>query len=403
VSRNIVERIRQFNQGRLPDLVKFKLAKLRGSPFVFFRGTCHLFCEDWSASSVAALNAAPLAWLCGDLHLENFGTYKGDNRLVYFDVNDFDESALAPLTWDLARFVTSLFVAAPELQLTAANAGALAHQFLVAYADTLARGQIRSIERPTAVGLVRKLLHALKLRRRAAFLDGHTEVKAAGRRFKFDHEHQLLASTVERTRVSRCIERLGRRQDAVDFFKVLDVARRVAGTGSLGLVRYIVLMEGRGSPNRNFVLDMKEARASALRPYLTAPQPPWASEAERVVVNQARFQSMPPALLTTVTLGRRHFIVRELQPLQDRVSLADWDGRLSRASKVVQTMAEVTAWGHLRCSGRQGSAIADELMAFGRAPGWQAELLHYARGYAAQVAADYKEYAAAYDQTTGFS
>ncbi len=400
MSRNIVERIRQHNAQGLPDMVQLKLAKLRSSPFAFLRGTCHLFYEDWPAAW--PLNAAPLAWLCGDLHLENFGTYKGDNRLTYFDVNDFDESALAPLTWDVARFVASLFVAAPELQMTAAEAAVLARRFLSTYAHTLALGQIRGMERPTATGLVRRLLRALKHRRRADFLDGRTQVKDSRRRLKFDQEHLLVASRVERTRIGRCIDRLGRRQGAPEFFKPLDVARRVAGTGSLGLTRYAILVEGKGSPDQNFILDMKEERPSSLLASLTVPQPAWASEAERVVVNQARFQSMPPALLTAVTMGRRHFIVRELQPLEDRVNLAEWDGRLSRAAKVMVTMAEVTAWGHLRCGGRQGSATADELMAFGRAPGWPAEILHYARGYAAQVVADFKEYAAAYDQTTGF-
>jgi len=69
---------------------------------------------------------------------------------------------------------------------------------------------------------------------------------------------------------------------------------------------------------------------------------------------------------------------------------------------VIQTMAEVTAWGHLRCSGRQGSGIADELMAYGNARGWQADVLRYARTYAAQAIADYKEYSAAYDKAAGF-
>ena len=28
----------------------------------------------------------PISWLCGDLHLENFGSFNRDNRLVYFDM-----------------------------------------------------------------------------------------------------------------------------------------------------------------------------------------------------------------------------------------------------------------------------------------------------------------------------
>src|SRR5712671_315 len=58
-----------------------------------------------------ALDDAPLVWVCGDLHLENFGSFHGDDGRANFDVNDFDEAALAPASWDLARLLTSLHLA----------------------------------------------------------------------------------------------------------------------------------------------------------------------------------------------------------------------------------------------------------------------------------------------------
>lgn len=72
---SVAERIRHFNNGRDAKRLKLKYKAMRKGPFPFFRGTCHLFYEDWPTE--APLNHAPLAWLCGDLHLENFGTYKG--------------------------------------------------------------------------------------------------------------------------------------------------------------------------------------------------------------------------------------------------------------------------------------------------------------------------------------
>ncbi|HAN57343.1 MAG TPA: DUF2252 domain-containing protein, partial [Betaproteobacteria bacterium] len=63
-----------------------KYRNLRSNPFVFLRGTCHLFYDRLPRDRV--LDRAPLTWICGDLHIENFGSYKGDNRLVYFDMND---------------------------------------------------------------------------------------------------------------------------------------------------------------------------------------------------------------------------------------------------------------------------------------------------------------------------
>ncbi len=75
-------------------MVQIKYKLMTENMFRFFRGTCHLFYEDLSKTNT--IPPAPLTWICGDLHLENFGSYKGDNRLVYFDLNDFDESILAP-------------------------------------------------------------------------------------------------------------------------------------------------------------------------------------------------------------------------------------------------------------------------------------------------------------------
>jgi uncharacterized protein (DUF2252 family) len=102
---DVVETIRRFNAGRDPQRLAMKYRALRTSPFSFLRSTCHLFYERLPSEPL--LREVPPAWSCGDLHLENFGSYKGDDRLVYFDVNDFDEAALAPLTWDGVRFLTS--------------------------------------------------------------------------------------------------------------------------------------------------------------------------------------------------------------------------------------------------------------------------------------------------------
>jgi uncharacterized protein (DUF2252 family) len=83
------------------------------------------------------------------------------------------------------------------------------------------------------------------------------------------------------------------------FFRVCDVARRIAGTGSLGVERYVILVEGRGSPNSNALLDLKIAQPSALAPYVKQKQPRWHSAAERVVAVQQRLQAASPARLAS--------------------------------------------------------------------------------------------------------
>lgn len=62
-------------------------------------------------------------------------------------------------------------------------------------------------------------------------------------------------------------------QPVPDFFSVVDVARRIAGTGSLGLERYVILVRGRGALDSNFLLDLKLTPGSALAPYVPTAQP----------------------------------------------------------------------------------------------------------------------------------
>jgi uncharacterized protein (DUF2252 family) len=176
------------------------------------------------------------------------------------------------------------------------------------------------------------------------------------------------------------------------FFSVLDVAHRMAGTGSLGRERYVILVEGKGSPNQNYLLDLKAASPSSLQPYVTLAQPPWSQEAERIITVQQRLQGMPPALLSAIEQDGRSYVLRELQPLEDRVEVGRSGGKLGRLKKVARTMGELTAWAQLRSSGRQGSDNADALIQFGKETQWQKAILNYAQAYAQQVEADHREF-----------
>jgi uncharacterized protein (DUF2252 family) len=120
-SLDLLERLITFNTGLLPDMLELKYEAMAENVFRFFRGACHLFYED--LAKAAPLPLSPLAWICGDLHIENFGSYKGDNKLVYFDLNDFDEGLLAPASYELARMVTSIFIAFDSLKIAPEKAG----------------------------------------------------------------------------------------------------------------------------------------------------------------------------------------------------------------------------------------------------------------------------------------
>ena len=390
-SRDVAIRIERFNAGREPERLALKYREMCNSPFSFFRGSAHLFWEDLDARK-SALPDSPTIWACGDLHLENFGSYQGDNGLSYFDINDFDEAALAPSIWELSRFVTSVYVAAPTLGFSRASANELVKLFLDAYRTALAHGKAHLVERDTATGMVKTLLEQVKKRKRTRLVESRTNWKKRRRRLRIDGKHTLPATDDQRADVTRWLGKFARSQPDPGFFKILDVARRVAGVGSLGLDRYIVLVRGDGGSDGNAIIDAKWPAPSSLANFDRLPQPTWKSEPDRVVAVQRRMQGTAPALLDAVTIGRGGYVLRELQPSKDRLTLREARGRPGRLRSVISTMAHVTAWAQLRSGGRQGSAVADDLIAFANDSGWQRPLVDYGRLYADKVERDYEAF-----------
>jgi len=94
----------------IPADIHLKHDRMRADLFSFMRATFYLWVVDWK-HVCAHLNEAPHIMAVGDLHIENFGTWRdGEGRLVW-GVNDFDEAARMPYTIDLVRLATSALVA----------------------------------------------------------------------------------------------------------------------------------------------------------------------------------------------------------------------------------------------------------------------------------------------------
>ncbi len=354
---NTVERILDFNQGRDPERLAIKYRLLGASPCAFFRGTSHLFYED-----LIDPPTAPLVWSSGDAHIENFGVYKGDNRLVYFDYNDFDESALAPATWELLRMLTGILVSGVQ---------ANPEFFLDDYAAELATGKSRWVERATASGSVRKLVYSLKGRSRKAQLNHRTVLKKRSRAVRTDGSFALPLHEGESDMLKS------------HFSRLVSAGRRIAGNGSLGVSRFILLVED------DYLLDLKEARPSILARH--HPQPEWPSEAHRIVEIQRRMQAISPAFLHPVELAGKSYVLRELVPREDRIRLEN----VTTIGPLLRTEASVMAWSQLRSGGRQGSATIDDLIAFSREHGWRKALLELARHHADLILHQYEEFKAA--------
>lgn len=395
----------EYNAGRDPERLTRKLDAIAADPFSFFRGTNNLYAA--SLADAALLHDAPRTLVCGDLHLENFGSFKGDNGLVYFDMNDFDEALAAPFTVDLVRVLSSLQVASFSWKLADEDAHNLCRRFLDTYAAALVDGKPRWVERATATGIVRNLLRGLRKRNRAAYLADRTERNGNRVTLRIDGRRTLRASKEEARRARRILEAYGQQGNGQRFIAI-DVARRIAGTGSLGLERYSVLARPENDPSTLRLIDIKLSVPSVWDDVLgdACSVAPWRSQAGRVVDIQRLSQAISPALLRGVVYGAKgekpkSYVVKSLQPTADRVALGSGKNVVANLDDALQTMARVAAWCHLRGCGRHGTDLVEKVQDYAAGTAWRKSALKLAAHGKDVSLKQWAEFAEDYRQARG--
>ena len=390
------ERLLKFNKDLLPDMVQLKYQLKSENAFRFFRGTCHLFYED--LSKVRKFPSSPPTWICGDLHLENFGSFKGNNRMVYFDLNDFDEAILAPLCWEVSRALTSIFVAFNTLKIKPAEAEKVARLFLKTYSEVLAGGKAYYIDPRTATGIVKSFIKTVKKRKESDFIQHLCKVKGSGLKIAIDNKMHFEVDKTLKAELKQLIsDWMKNTREWPNNYIVKDAAFRVAGTGSVGLKRYMFLLQSTKDKKKLVFVEMKQTRSSSLAPYITIKQPTWKSEAERLIFIKQKMQNISPALLSQIIFKNDVYVLQEMQPVADKINFKLIEESDDDLERVIKDMAMLTASSQIRSGGIKGSSIIDELVAFGNQSDWQESLLNYAIKYSNQVANDYKQYLSDYN------
>src|SRR5262245_17077176 len=248
--RDPVTEFRRFNRAfahRNPDLMRSKIARMAEGPFAFFRGTFHLYAADVlsGAGGMLALlgNTGAEMDLVGDVHAENFGTFKADDRRYHYDVNDFDETTTGRFDFDVCRLATSHFLAARERDAPLPRAVAITLAGVTAYAEALRRwlGKNKPAEldlndrATTDSPAIDHLLAASVAAKRPAFIEKLTELKGKKRLIRRSAKYYNLPGA-QREQALRLVadfrERHGHAQKD-SFWEVEDVCGRVSGIGSM--------------------------------------------------------------------------------------------------------------------------------------------------------------------------
>ena len=350
----VLEAILQYNQHRKPKLVRLKLRRMLEDPFTFFRGAIHLFARDWS--ELCPPEVGPDILICGDLHLENFGAYRTAEGDFRYDINDFDDAAVGPCSLDLVRCTTSIFLAAEQWKLTPTEATGMAlaylNQYRRAILEATRAGAVGEVAPRSGHGAIWELLGSTANGIQESLLERNTRRKANGKLMIRRTDNHPALSRKRSEPIREAIEAYGETVKQPEIFRVLDVTGRISGVGSLGVRRYLALIEGEGAPDGHRLIDIKQVEPSALLGHIqpTAPeQPDWGGdEAHRIVQAQTILQGHPAAGLDALHINERPYRIREMIPDENRSSLDRFRKQPAKLREAVDTAGRLTAWSHLR-------------------------------------------------------
>jgi uncharacterized protein (DUF2252 family) len=387
------------NEGRVERLVPVRVGRMAASPFAFLRGAAAVMAGDFA--QLPSTGITPV--ICGDAHLSNFGFYASPERDLVFDLNDFDEAHPGAWEWDLRRLVTSVWVAGRHNGASEDECGDAVTRCVTHYRDHLAhlaeepllrrayeRIDLDRLRSTTSESSMRHEIDRAERRARKRTSDRalprFTESAPDGRRIVAEpplitrpdpaqYERLLVALDDYLTTLSPQWRRV------LGGYRVVDVAHKVVGVGSVGLRAYIALCEG-SSPDDVVFLQLKQARRSVIAPYVHGDRAWHAHQGQRVVEYQKALQTVSDPLLGWTTVGERQYYVRQFRDMKGAVVVEGMDA--AGLGDYAGVCGLLLAKGHARTSG--ASMIAGYL---GHGDAAALALRRFARAYADQTERDH--------------
>ena len=364
------------------------------SPFSFFRGALPVMAYDLSLQPHTRI----FTQLCGDAHVQNFGAFAAPDGSLIFDLNDFDETISGPFEWDVKRMVTSILLAGDTASIRRRDSLAAAALFLNAYALmmrqfasmpilALARFQVHRIR---GVHPVRSILLQAERETPEHTLERLTRPAGHARVFRSLPPQLVPLVGKEAAHVLHGLKAYAatlqpERRHILSQFRPIAVAFKVVGTGSVGLRDYCIYLEGNGASDPLF-LQVKQAGASALAPYLPVHSGAAASQAQRVLEGQRAMQFQSDPLLGWTRLQGRDFLVRQLNDHKASIDISVL--KPQDLSAYAELCGEILARAHARAG---DSRIISGYI--GKGPRFRQGILDFATAYAAQTISDWKVFA----------
>lgn len=277
------------NAGRLQHLIPLRNERMSANVFAFYRGTAAIMAADLAAGVSTGINVMS----CGDAHVSNFGFYASPQRTIVFDLNDFDEAAVAPWEWDLKRLATSIVLAGEAAKKDAKVIDLALKACVLHYAKTLRSQVLMSPDQRFFSSLdisgsraqlpesSRKIIDkalkraAKKTSERAAKKLTHQVAEGELRFVQDAPTMEALDGTTARqvdSYFKAFIDKVGFDvAQLIGQYQIVDTARRVVGVGSVGTRCALALLQD-GDGNA-LIMQTKEAGASVLEEFGGVRQP----------------------------------------------------------------------------------------------------------------------------------
>jgi uncharacterized protein (DUF2252 family) len=401
-----VRLIEEQNRDRESDLIPVRHGRMAVSAFSFYRGAARIMAADLALTPITGLEVQ----LCGDAHLMNFGVFGSPERALLFDVNDFDETLPGPWEWDVKRLATSFTIGARDSGLRKRDVASITIESVRGYRSAMARfGQMRAIEvwysRVTSDMLMRITRGRRRRSQLTKIIDKATRRDSLHALSRLAHvvdgEHRIVSDpplVVPLRDMESDVDPEAGRQAVIDLlaqyrstlrddrrllldrYRLVDVARKVVGVGSVGTRCYIALLQGRDRHDPLF-LQVKQATRSVLENHL--PASVYANPGQRVVQGQRLMQAASDIFLGWMDdpAGGTYYW-RQLRDMKGSADLSTLD------LKGWIGYAQICGWSLARAHARSGDPVA--IAAYvGSADDFPRAVTQFAARYADQNEADY--------------
>jgi uncharacterized protein (DUF2252 family) len=383
------------------------------SPFTFYRGAAAVMAADLAATPDSGI----VVQACGDAHISNFGGFAAPDRRLIFGPNDFDETLPGPWEWDVKRMAASAEIAGRDIGLPADRCRQIVMECVREYRQAMRRFAGMShldvwYERINASELVDRFGGRLDKKGRVLFAEPFararrkTSLRAVKRlteyvdgelcfrsvppllvRFRdlYDPADTREEADYVRAALDEYVASIDEdRRYLFETYRFVDMARKVVGVGSVGTRAWVLLFVGRGGKDP-LVLQMKEAQASVLEPYLGPSE--FENHGERVVRGQRMDQVLSDIFLgwqrSTGLDGKKHdFYMRQLWDWKASIDLS------TTSYSGLRAYTRACGWSLARAHARSGDRLA--IAAYlGAGPRFDDAIARFSTAYADQNELDH--------------